>query len=351
MHLHSYQAKQLLRNYGISTLRFGVAKTLEELKLLMRSLDLRSVEMELTGKDREKVAAQTRDEAMFLAKKWVENEEKSALFSLVSIQEKMDASPKRQLSLSIDYEKALRKAVFTTPQHAYTWSYYPSSLEKEQIALPEEEKMFIPIVWQLLSFYEEKDGIDLQAEIVLKKGMPFVQDITLFIDERALFRNEELAVFYDPYRYTLQEKIAEQFDIDYTSFSGNIGCMVSGRGLGYALMDSIEAAGGKLSCCINVDKGASKDLLHTGWQVMLSDSSMEKALFYLITERIDCRVLAKDLVDMLKITKVDLPIFVRMEGNYVKDGNLLLEEAGIQTVSSFAEAVKKVTKKGGSSVD
>lgn len=168
-------------------------------------------------------------------------------------------------------------------------------------------------------------------------------DAKLSVDDNALFRQTEIATFYDPSQYSSSEVAAKQFDLAYIALEGNIGCMVNGAGLAMATMDIIQYYGGKPANFLDVGGGASKEKVAEGFKIILSDSKVKAILVNIFGGIMNCAVLAEGIITAARDFSIQVPLIVRMEGTNVEQGKKLLRDSklAITTADSLADAAKK----------
>lgn len=176
----------------------------------------------------------------------------------------------------------------------------------------------------------------------------FALDAKLSIDDNALFRQREIASYYDPTQQSESEVAAKEFDLAYIALEGNIGCMVNGAGLAMATMDIIHFYGGKPANFLDVGGGASAEKVAEGFRIILSDPSVKAILVNIFGGIMNCAVLAEGIITAARDFSIDIPVIVRMEGTNVEQGKKLLKESGlaITTADSLADGAKKAVAQG-----
>ena len=135
-----------------------------------------------------------------------------------------------------------------------------------------------------------------------------------------MFRQPEIAEFYDHTQQSTNEVAAKEFELAYIALDGNIGCMVNGAGLAMATMDIIKYYGGKPSNFLDVGGGASKEKVAAGFKIILSDPNVKAILVNIFGGIMNCATLAEGIIAAVKEMGIKVPLVVRMEGTNVEEG-------------------------------
>src|SRR5262249_29029835 len=146
------------------------------------------------------------------------------------------------------------------------------------------------------------------------------------VDDNALFRQPEIASFYDPTQVSLQEAAAKEYDLAYIAMHGDIGCMVNGAGLAMATMDIIQLYGGAPANFLDVGGGATKEKVAEGFRIIHSDPKVKAVLVNIFGGIMNCATIAEGVIHACKEQNITIPIVVRMEGTNVEEGKRLLKE-------------------------
>ena len=337
MYLHEYQSLLELRSYGFSVVRFGLAKTLEEAKLLLHSLQLEKAVVSSLRDPETKYKASNKDHAVEIAKGFLEDLSDGNFENTVFLRESVFCDQEEHFSLFIDYENIGYRLEFSWEKKEYKWTF---SDEKE-LKLLSLDFCLQEFLRKFFAFFHQVEGLEISLRCGVFQGDFLIKEAKFFLDIRSLFRREKLAKLYDPLVFPTREWQAELFDLEYRELKGDIGCMVSGEGLGLAILDLVEQKGGNPAALLNFMKGVSKDRLHAGFRIMLSDPNIKAILLYLFPGVIDCKILAKDLIEILQINHAKIPVIIRIEGKNSDEGNALLRECFLHTAEDLHEAVEK----------
>jgi len=171
-------------------------------------------------------------------------------------------------------------------------------------------------------------------------------DAKIGLDDNALYRHPDLQAMRDLAEESPLEIEASQFNLNYIKLDGSIACLVNGAGLAMATMDIIQHFGGSPANFLDVGGGASKEQVSAAFQIILSDPHVKAIFVNIFGGIMDCNVIATGIVAAVKETGLKLPLVVRLEGNNVAAGRKTLAESGLTLVTgdSMADAALKVVK-------
>ncbi len=171
-------------------------------------------------------------------------------------------------------------------------------------------------------------------------------DAKVNLDDRALYRHEDLAKMRDVEQEDPMEVEASRIGISYVSLDGNIGCMVNGAGLAMSTMDLIKYAGGAPSNFLDVGGGASKEQVTAAFRLILSNEKVKGILVNIFGGIMKCDVIAQGITDAVKEMGLKVPLVVRLEGTNVEAGRAILRGSGLNLVaaSDMKDAAEKIVK-------
>ncbi|MBL9172563.1 MAG: ADP-forming succinate--CoA ligase subunit beta [Verrucomicrobiales bacterium] len=169
-------------------------------------------------------------------------------------------------------------------------------------------------------------------------------DAKIGLDDNALYRHPNIVAMRDLAEESPLEVEASKFSLNYIKLDGNIACLVNGAGLAMSTMDIIQHFGGSPANFLDVGGGASKDQVAAAFRIILSDPSVKGILVNIFGGIMDCNVIATGIVEAVKETGLSIPLVVRLEGNNVAAGRNTLAESGLKLTSgdSMADAARKV---------
>jgi succinyl-CoA synthetase beta subunit len=169
-------------------------------------------------------------------------------------------------------------------------------------------------------------------------------DAKIGLDDNALYRHPNIVAMRDLAEESPLEVEASKFSLNYIKLDGNIACLVNGAGLAMSTMDIIQHFGGSPANFLDVGGGASKDQVAAAFRIILSDPAVKGILVNIFGGIMDCNVIATGIVEAVKETGLKLPLVVRLEGNNVAAGKQTLAGSGLTLISgdSMSDAAKKV---------
>lgn len=169
-------------------------------------------------------------------------------------------------------------------------------------------------------------------------------DAKVGIDSNATYRHPQLAEQRDKSQENERELKASEFELNYVALEGNIGCMVNGAGLAMATMDIIKLYGGKPANFLDVGGGATKERVVEAFKLILEDPSVQGVLINIFGGIVRCDMIAEAIVAAVKEVNVTVPVVVRLEGNNAELGAKILNDSGLKLTSAdgLADAAQKV---------
>lgn len=385
MNVHEYQAKEILMKYGIPIPDFGVASNAKEVQEVIDALQLSAAVIKIQvhaggrGKGGGVKFAKSPKEIKTIASeligmKLVNNQTgpQGVVAHQVLISRPADIEKEYYLGAIIDREKA-RAVLIASPEGGMEIEEIAAKSPEKILTLPigldgtlkpyhamrltnfmgwkkEQAQMGRKIAQGLAKAFIETDASLLEINPLIKtpSGELFALDAKLAVDDNALFRQPEIASFYDPSQQSKSEVAAKQFDLAYIALDGNIGCMVNGAGLAMATMDIIHYYGGHPANFLDVGGGASKEKVAEGFKIILSDPKVKAILVNIFGGIMDCAVLAEGIIAAARDFSIKVPLVVRMEGTNVAQGRKLLKDSGlsITAATGLADAAEKVVAAG-----
>ena len=175
-------------------------------------------------------------------------------------------------------------------------------------------------------------------------GRVMALDAKMNFDSNALYRHPDVLELRDLDEEDPKEVEASKHDLSYVALDGNIGCMVNGAGLAMATMDVIKLHGGEPANFLDVGGGASKEKVTEAFKILLSDANVKGVLVNIFGGIMKCDVIAGGVIEAVKQVELSVPLVVRLEGTNVELGKQLLEESGlpILTAKDLDEAAEKI---------
>ncbi len=204
------------------------------------------------------------------------------------------------------------------------------------------------VITGLYKIFYEKDC--LLAEInplVLTGGGDFIAlDAKINFDDNGLFRQKEIAALRDINEEAPLEIEASRYNLNYIKLDGNVGCMVNGAGLAMATMDIIKVFGAEPANFLDVGGGATVEMVKNGFKILMSDPAVKVVFINIFGGILRCDTLARGVTEAVEEVKVKVPIVVRLEGTNVEEGRRILGESGLNFTVAFGmqEGAQKVVE-------
>ena len=218
-----------------------------------------------------------------------------------------------------------------------------------KLAIPAElTGKFAAVVQGLYRAFDECDAslAEINPLIITKEGQILALDAKMNFDSNAFFRQKEILALRDLDEEEPREVEASKYDLSYISLDGNIACMVNGAGLAMATMDIIKLYGGEPANFLDVGGGADKEKVAQAFRILLADSRVRGLLINIFGGIMRCDVLAQGVVDAARELSVTVPLVVRMQGTNVEQGRKILADSGLTiiTAETMAEAAERIVQ-------
>ncbi|MBS0625182.1 MAG: ADP-forming succinate--CoA ligase subunit beta [Verrucomicrobia bacterium] len=379
MNLHEYQAKKILKKYGIPIPPFGVASSVEEAMRVAHELHLVQavVKIQVHAGGRGKAGgvkfAKAQNQIAEIAKALIGmkmvNEQtgpEGVVAHQVLISSPIDIAKEYYIGAVMDRNRAV-PILIASPEGGMEIEEIAHKMPDKILKMPfssdgklksyqilrltkfmgwtgEMAKKGAFIAQELARCFIETDAslLEINPLVQTPEGEIVALDAKLAIDDNALFRQPEIASFYDPTQVSPQEAAAKEFDLAYIAMHGDIGCMVNGAGLAMATMDIIQLHGSSPANFLDVGGGASKEKVAEGFRIILSDPKVKAVLVNIFGGIMNCATLAEGVIHAAKELKISVPIVVRMEGTNVDEGKRLFRESHLKitTAENLEQAAK-----------
>ncbi|MBU5616995.1 ADP-forming succinate--CoA ligase subunit beta [Psychrobacter sp. TAE2020] len=382
MNLHEYQAKELLKSYGLPIQEGIIAYSGDEAAAAFDKTptDIAVIKAQVHAGGRGKAGGvklvKTREEAKQVTDELIGT-------NLVTFQTDADGQPvnfvlvaedmypvQTELYLGAVVDRSTRRVTFMasteggvdieevaneTPEKIFKVSVDPlvglMPYQAREIAFKlglegKQINQFVKIMTGAYHAFVDNDFALLEVNplAVRENGEIVCVDGKIGIDSNALYRLPKIAALQDKTQENERELKAAEFDLNYVALEGNIGCMVNGAGLAMATMDIIKLYGGKPANFLDVGGGATKDRVVEAFKIILEDSSVEGVLINIFGGIVRCDMIAEAIIAAIKEVDVKVPVVVRLEGNNAEKGSKILEESGLKLISAqgLADAAQKI---------
>jgi succinyl-CoA synthetase beta subunit len=389
MKIHEYQAKEILRKYGVAVPAGEMATTLEEADAAAKQL-FSAGNSVVVIKAQIHAGGRGKGGGVKLAKSIEQADEyaKSILgMQLITHQTgpqgqkvqrlliEAGSSIARELYLGIVLDRASSQVVFMASQEGgmdieEVAHKTPEAIFKEYIdpaigfqpyqarrlafklgLEPAQVGEAVKFMMGLYKAFMETDSslMEINPFITTKDGKLAALDCKINFDDNALFRHKDLKELRDLSEEDPLEVEASKFALNYIKLDGNIACMVNGAGLAMATMDIIQYAGGSPANFLDVGGGANQEQIENAFGILLSDPHVKAIFINIFGGILRVDVLATAVVAAAKKLNVKLPIILRLEGTNVEEGRKILQESGLkflvgQTMKDAAELAVAAAK-------
>jgi len=185
--------------------------------------------------------------------------------------------------------------------------------------------------------------VEINPFVSCTDGRLFALDAKLNFDDNALFRHPDLRDLRDITEEDPLEVEASKYSLNYIKLDGNVGCMVNGAGLAMATMDIIKYAGGMPANFLDVGGGANSEQVAHAFEILLSDKNVRAVLINIFGGILRVDMLATGVVEAARKTNIKLPVVLRLEGTNVDEGRQILKESGLNFI--LAETMKDAADK------
>jgi succinyl-CoA synthetase beta subunit len=386
MNLHEYQAKHLLREYGVAVPSCEVVSSIEQIPAVCKGMDCDRyvVKAQVHAGGRGKAGGvkivDSIDGAVEAAKAMLGT-------NLVTIQTDENGQPVNQVLIeapsAIANELYLGAVVDRESQSVTIMASTEGGMEIEEVADKTPEKIltiavdiavgilpyqcrdlffqlgldvsllrqFVSMLTNLYKMFVEKDLglLEINPLVVTEDNNLICLDAKISIDPNALYRQAELREMRDPSQEDERENRAQQWELNYVALEGNIGCMVNGAGLAMATMDLIKFSGGKPANFLDVGGGATKERVTEAFKIILSDDNVKGILVNIFGGIVRCDLIADGIIEAVKEVGITIPVVVRLAGNNAELGATKLSESGLNIIAAtgFADAANRIVAEVG----
>ncbi len=392
MNIHEYQAKTLLKRYGVAVPKGAVAYTPDEAEKVARELGgpvwVVKSQIHAGGRGAGRFKDDPNGKGGVRVVKSIDEVKKNASAMLgktlitkqtgpkgkevkrIYVEEGCDI--KRELYLGMLVDRATRcvtimasteggmeieEVAHKTPEKIIKVAIDPAEglqayyARKVAFALGLEGKQVGACVKFLTAMYEAFTGLDasiveINPLVITGAGEVIALDAKMNFDDNALFRHKDVADLRDEDEEDPMELEASKHELNYVKLDGSIGCMVNGAGLAMATMDIIKLYGGEPANFLDVGGGATRERVTQAFKLILSDPNVEGILVNIFGGIMRCDVIAEGVVAAAREVALNVPLVVRLEGTNVDLGKKILKNSGLKIVSgdNLADAAEKIVK-------
>ena len=381
MKIHEYQAKEILKKFGVAVPKGRVAFTPEEAVEVAKEIggNVWVVKAQIHAGGRGKAGgiklARSYDEVYEHAKNMLgaklvtyQTGPEGKIVKKVLVEQGLSIQKELYVGITLDRSTS-RNVVMVSSE---------GGVEIEQIAAESPEKIlkeyvdpkvgFMPYQARRLAFglgldgeafknavkfllalykaYEETDAslAEINPLVLTTDGQVLALDAKMNFDDNALFRHPEIVEMRDIDEEDPLEVEASKYNLNYIRLKGNVACMVNGAGLAMATMDLIKLAGGEPANFLDVGGGAKAETVEQGFRIILSDPNVKAILINIFGGIVRCDRVAQGVVEAARKVGVNVPVVVRLEGTNAEEGAKILKESGLNFIvaNGFKDAAEKV---------
>jgi len=200
----------------------------------------------------------------------------------------------------------------------------------------------------LFTCYRAKDCslAEINPLVVSGDGRVLALDAKLTFDDNALYRHPDVTALRDVHEELPLDVEASRYGLNYIKLDGSVGCMVNGAGLAMATMDIVKLAGGEPANFLDVGGGASPEQIENAFRILSSDPSVKAVFINVFGGILRCDRLAAGVIAAVRKLGLKLPVVVRMEGTNVELGRKMLAESGLAltTATDMGDGAQKVVE-------
>ncbi|MDP3076189.1 ADP-forming succinate--CoA ligase subunit beta [Bradyrhizobium sp.] len=204
------------------------------------------------------------------------------------------------------------------------------------------------LVAQLYTAFVAKDMamLEINPLVVTKQGDLRVLDAKVSFDDNALYRHPEVVALRDETEEDAKEIEASKYDLNYITLDGTIGCMVNGAGLAMATMDIIKLYGMAPANFLDVGGGADKAKVTAAFKIITADPNVKGILVNIFGGIMKCDIIAEGVMAAVKEVGLKVPLVVRLEGTNVEAGKKIIADSGLNVLTgdNLDDSAQKIVK-------
>ncbi len=391
MNIHEYQAKAVLKEFGVPVSNGYAALTVEEAvagaKQLPGPLYVVKSQIHAGGRGKGKFKELSADakggvrlafsiaEVEAHAKEMLGNTlvtiqtgETGKQVNRLYIEDGSDIEKEFYMSLLVDRESSkvafvvsteggmdIEKVAHDTPEKIVTFSVDPATgfmphhgrtIAKTLGLSGDQAKQAAKISSQFYKAFVDKDMAMLEVNplIITKAGNVHCLDAKVNFDSNALYRHPEIVALRDETEEDAKEIEASKYDLAYIALDGSIGCMVNGAGLAMATLDIIKLYGEEPANFLDVGGGASEEKVTAAFKIITSDPKVKGILVNIFGGIMKCDIIANGVIAAVKTVGLTVPLVVRLEGTNVELGKQIIRDSGLNVIPAddLDDAAQKI---------
>jgi succinyl-CoA synthetase beta subunit len=382
MKIHEYQAKDVLKTFGVPVPKGGLATTPEEAEKIAQDLGgtvVVKAQIHAGGRGKgggvkvvKDAAAAKQAATDILGMNLITPQTGPGGQKVKSVWVEAGTDIARELYLGIVLDRAQSRLVIMASQ--------AGGMDIEEVAAKTPEKILKEVVHPgvgLQPFQARRLAMDLGLEgdqvkqgvafitalynayvatdcslaeinplVVSKQGDVLALDAKLNFDDNSLYRHKDLQELRDTDEEDPLEVEASKFALNYIKLDGEVGCMVNGAGLAMGTMDIIKYAGSSPANFLDVGGGTNVERVKNAFQILTSDKDVKAVLINIFGGIVRCDLVAEGILAALETMTIKVPLVIRLQGTNAEEGAQILENSGLKfTVArGLQEAAEGVVK-------
>ncbi len=381
MNIHEYQAKEVLRKYGVATLKGKLAHSPEEAVAAAKEIggSVWVVKAQIHAGGRGKgggvKVAKSLDEVSEYTKKMIgmtlvthQTGPEGKVVQKVFIEQGCNIAKEYYVACLIDRATG-RAAMMASSEGGMdieeVAEHNPDAIKKVDIdptvgLMPFQARelafqigMDPSLVNKAVKFFQglynafiatDCSIAEINPLVVTKEGDVFALDAKMNFDSNSLFRHPDIVEMRDLHEEEPSEIEPSKFDLAFIKLDGNIGCLVNGAGLAMATLDIIKLHGANPANFLDVGGGANKEKVTEAFKIILKDPNVKGILVNIFGGIMKCDIIAEGVIAASKELGLKVPLVVRLEGTNVELGKKMLRESGlnITPADDLTDAAKKI---------
>ena len=383
MNIHEYQAKALLKGYGVPVARgvpaFSVAEAVKAAAELGGPVWVVKAQIHAGGRGKgggvkvvKSIAEVEAEARRMLGMTLVTHQTGPAGKTVHRLYVEDGSAIARELYLSCLVERATSRVAFiasteggmdieavahASPEKIFTMTVDPATgiqphhVRRMARALAldgGQQKQLSSVLASLYKAFVETDMslLEINPLVVTADGDLQCLDAKVNFDANALYRHADLAALRDESEEDKKELEASRFDLNYIALDGTIGCMVNGAGLAMATMDIIKLYGAAPANFLDVGGGATEDKVTAAFKIITSDPQVKGILVNIFGGIMRCDVIAEGVIAAVREVGLTVPLVVRLEGTNVDKGKEIIATSGLNVIAAdnLDDAAQKIVK-------
>jgi succinyl-CoA synthetase beta subunit len=381
MNIHEYQAKEVLRKFGIATLAGQMVQSPEEAVKAAKAMggNVWVVKAQVHAGGRGKGGgiklAKSLDDVETLSRQMIgmhlvtpQTSHEGKLVNKIYIEQGCDIKKEYYVAVLLDRHEGrvvmmasseggmdIEEVAHKTPERIHKVIVDPAvgmePFQARQLAFKigltgEANGRAVKVFLNLYRVFKESDCslAEINPLVETKTGQVIPLDCKLNFDPNSLFRHPDIVEYRDLAEEEPSEVEASKYDLAFIKLEGNIGCLVNGAGLAMATMDIIKLSGGSPANFLDVGGGANREKVTAAFKLILKDPSVKGVLVNIFGGIMKCDIIAEGIVAATKELGLKVPLVVRLQGTNVELGKKILRESGlnITTADDLGSAAKAV---------